>query len=348
MSGAGPLISIIIPLYNSEDFLSETIESLLAQTYPNFELIIVDDGSVDQSLAIARSYDDERINIIEQRTNKGIVETLNRGLDEASGTYVARMDSDDIALPERLASQVAFLEGNRDVVALGSRILRFGDSETSVDIRPLASDMCDAFLLFATPLVHPSVMMRRAVVETLGLRYDPQFSCTEDYEFWVRLSQGGAIANLENQLLKYRIRSGGVTGTKMDEMRAQQQNIHNRMLTCLGIDATKEQLLFHQAISEGRRLLTRKELLLAREWLQLLISKNNTKLVWDQSGLAGAIGFIWGRLCRNCGHFGMYTLKMYTQGFGEISLPRLPFKVKLIFVLSCCYHQLIGKKQEEV
>lgn len=115
MSCSHPLVSIVMPLYNSEAFLKETLESLLCQTYSDFELIIIDDGSVDQSLAIVGSYADKRIRLIEQKTNQGIAATLNRGLDAASGKYIARIDSDDIALPNRLACQVAYQIGRAHV-----------------------------------------------------------------------------------------------------------------------------------------------------------------------------------------------------------------------------------------
>ncbi|WYD80825.1 MAG: glycosyltransferase [Candidatus Electrothrix gigas] len=345
MNCSNPLVSIVMPLYNSEAFIRETLDSLLCQTYSDFELIIVDDGSVDQSLAIVGSYTDKRIRLIEQKTNQGIAATLNRGLDAASGKYIARIDSDDIALPNRLACQVAYLEKKHDVVALGSRIFRFGELHDSIDIRPLAAEACAAFLLFATPFVHPTVMMRRSVLEELALRYDPQFSCTEDYEFWERLSWRGKIANVEEQLLKYRIRSGGVTGTEMDKMRIQQQRIQSRMLLRLDIKASEEQLVFHQAISEGRRLRNREELQRACEWLQFIINRNNEKKIWDQLGLAEAIGFIWLRLCRNCGHLGIFTLSKYRE-FKEIVFPKFPFKAQMIFYLSCLYHQVTDQSAQ--
>ena len=125
-----PMVSVVMPVYNGSKYLKEAIDSILNQTFTNFELIIINDGSTDNSEDIIFSYQDRRIYYLKNEHNKGICITLNRGLDNARGKYIARMDCDDISMPQRLAKQVNYLERHRDVGALGTDIITFGKGHT--------------------------------------------------------------------------------------------------------------------------------------------------------------------------------------------------------------------------
>lgn len=198
------LISVILPVYNGASYLSESINSILNQTYNNFELIIINDGSIDNSEAIINSFSDSRIVYI-KNTNQGLAASLNQGIKLAKGKYIARQDQDDISLPLRFEKQVDFFNKNPDVVLLGTRAIIFtndnqlyGKHNHSTITSQLHFD-----LMFDNPFVHSSIMFLKNVTEYVGL-YNEDKSLFEDYEFWSRIANYGKICNLKDELVKYR------------------------------------------------------------------------------------------------------------------------------------------------
>lgn len=213
-----PTVSVIMPAYNASRFLSEAITSILEQTFTDFELLIVDDGSTDTSTEIARSFGDNRIVIIE-RAHHGLVPTLNAGLEAARGTYLARMDADDIAEPQRLERQLDHLRETQACVC--------GTFATTIDERgapvgSIAVPTTDAairrHLLRHNPFIHPSIMMHRVVIATVG-RYRERFRHVEDYELWSRVVPRFTVSNIPEPLLQYRIVSTSVTRRNATAMR---------------------------------------------------------------------------------------------------------------------------------
>jgi glycosyltransferase involved in cell wall biosynthesis len=207
-----PLVSVVMPVYNGEQFLRLAVESILAQTYPYFEFIIIDDGSTDSTPAIVHSYRDERIIYRQHNQNMGIVAALNKGIRYAHGVYVARMDADDISLPERLEKQVAFLENHAKVAVLGTCAelidemgKTIGDIDFPSDHVILEWEMC-----FACPVIHPSVMIRRDFLLTMG-GYRADFPHTEDYDLWTRISRQARLANLSGRFLRLRKHAANVS-----------------------------------------------------------------------------------------------------------------------------------------
>ena len=210
-----PRISVIMPVYNNERYLSDAIESVLAQSYADFEFLVINDGSSDSSLAIAQSIakNDSRIRIIENEKNLGIVETLNLGLERAGAEFIARMDADDISLPTRFEKQIKILETNPDIGVVGTSyyvIDELGDVQD--EFHPPASDVLIRWqLLFHNPFAHPSVMYRAGLAKRIQYR-DTYLHC-EDYEFWTRFLQETKGANLEEPLLYYRKTASSISGT---------------------------------------------------------------------------------------------------------------------------------------
>lgn len=212
---SAPRVTVLTAVHNGEAYLAEAIESVLAQTCPDFELLLVDDGSTDRSREIARSYADPRIRILENERNVGLARSLNRGLAEARGALVARLDADDVCEPERLARQVAFLDAHPDVALLGS-----GYTEIDAQGRPgrvlrlptAHADLCWA-LLFYCPFVHSAAMIRKdAVLGAVG-PYDETLSYSMDYELWRRIARRLRVANLPEPLVRYRLSPSSMTLT---------------------------------------------------------------------------------------------------------------------------------------
>lgn len=207
-----PLISVILPVYNAENTLGEAIESILNQTFADFELILINDGSTDASEKIVLSYEDKRIKYFSNETNKGLIYTLNRGLRLARGKYIARMDADDISLPTRFEKQVRILEENPSVIVCGSRIAYFGiKKRKSVYIAPESSEENKKWLVRESCFAHPTVMMRKEVLVNNRISYHPDYKNAEDYKLWIDLAPYGEFYNIQEVLLNYRLSSTQIT-----------------------------------------------------------------------------------------------------------------------------------------
>lgn len=215
MKPPSPLISVIMPVYNSEAYIKESLESILNQTVSDFEFLIIDDASTDKTLDYIKSYNDSRIHLIEKPMNTGYTNSLNLGFKLAKGKYVARMDGDDISLPGRFAKQVAFLEENPEVVACGSFCYRIG--ENRILCTPEKHETIKLALLRENVLVHPSVMMRNDALEKLTIVYDVTKEPAEDYDLWVRLLPIGKLHNLQEVLLNYRVHNNQVTKKRSEQ-----------------------------------------------------------------------------------------------------------------------------------
>lgn len=202
-----PAVSVIMPVYNGAAYLREAIDSILAQTFRDFELIVVDDASRDGSLDIAGAVGDPRIRVLRQERNTGVAASLNRGISEARGRYLARMDADDAARPERLERQVAFLDANPGCGIVGTWTeIWNGDGRTDRAHRHPTDNLTLQFeSIFDTQFVHSSVMFRKAVIERCGPYPETGFSpYPEDFALWSKASRAFGLANLPEQLLVYR------------------------------------------------------------------------------------------------------------------------------------------------
>jgi len=204
-----PKISVIMPVYNAEKYVSLAIESILGQTYKDFELIMINDGSTDSSLSIMEKYSltDHRIRLASREKTKGVAVSLNEGLAMARGEYIARMDADDISLPQRFEKQVVFLEGHPDIAVVGSSVLVVDPEGLPIAPRilPPTHEEIDRGLmryLIERRMYHPTMMMRRSVVSTIG-GYRKEFAA-EDYDLLLRLVEICKLANLPEVLLEYR------------------------------------------------------------------------------------------------------------------------------------------------
>lgn len=201
-----PKVSVILPVYNGERYLAEAIDSILGQTYRNFELIIINDGSRDGSAQRLVEFDDPRIVYLEQE-NMGLAATLNRGLSLARGEFIARQDQDDISLSDRFAKQVAFLEKNPDYGMVGTWAEIFSECEAKkrYHYHPVDNLELKLHLHFRNPFVHSSMMLRKQTVHDAGCyTTDPARQPPEDYELWSRMARHANIANIPQVLVRYR------------------------------------------------------------------------------------------------------------------------------------------------
>jgi glycosyltransferase involved in cell wall biosynthesis len=223
-----PLVSVILPVYNGVKTVRRAVESILFQTYPNFELIVINDGSKDETTSILTSFHDERIRVLHQE-NRGLVLSLNRGIKEANGQYIARMDADDFAMPDRLKKQVEFMENNPAVGVLGTAAkIVYSDGTQRVRHRPLDTSSIRKNIVKICPFCHSSVMIRRKVFNEVGT-YDASKDgskklLVEDYDLWVRvLAAGYDLANLPDVLMTYYREPDSILRRRSISMRIKQQ-----------------------------------------------------------------------------------------------------------------------------
>ncbi len=209
-----PQISILMPAYNAGKYLQEAIDSMLNQTFTNFELLILDDCSTDNTNDIVQSYNDSRIQYIRQEKNIGLANNLNVGLKLAQGKYIARMDGDDISLPERLQVQYEFLESHPDIDLCSCGLEMFG-KDNQVWIRERDPEQVKITMMFYSPVLHATSVWRRESFEKHNLYYNQDTFPAEDYDLWSRAIFHCTLVNIPQVLYKYRIH--GVQITYMDD-----------------------------------------------------------------------------------------------------------------------------------
>lgn len=203
------LVSVVMATYNEPpEIVGASIQSILGQTYRNFEMLVYDDSSDEGTRKRIDSFlGDERVRVIRQDTRAGFVRSLNMGLRDAKGMYIARMDGDDVALPERFEKEVSFLQANRDVCAVGGQIEIIDEKGrvTSSRSYPTGGSRLALYSAVRNPLAHPTVMMRRELVDQ-GFVYDETLGMSEDLDLWLRLmNHSFKLANLPDTVLQYRV-----------------------------------------------------------------------------------------------------------------------------------------------
>lgn len=207
-----PAVSILMPVYNTAGYLREAMDSMLSQTYSDFELIVLNDCSPDNADEILDTYTDPRIVRYRGEKNQGLANVLNVGMDMARGKYIARMDSDDISHPDRLQIQVDYLESHPEVDLCSAGMHLFGEKE-EVWSRPSDAEMVKVIALFYSPILHASSVWRKESFDKNGLRFRQEMVPAEDYDLWCRaLAKGLRLVNIPDVLYEYRIRPGQATG----------------------------------------------------------------------------------------------------------------------------------------
>lgn len=212
-----PLVTILLPAYNCQNYIQQTIDSILHQTYQNFELLIINDGSTDNTTNIINNYSDDRIKHIINETNKGLIYSLNKGLEIAKGKYIARIDADDICLPTRIEKQVNWLNKNTNTAIIATTIQFINEHNQptgnwSLDLRTITSNQIYKAMLWECCIAHPSVMMRTEIIK--NYKYNQKQKHTEDYDLWLQLlADKKIIEKINEPLLLYRIHRQSVTGS---------------------------------------------------------------------------------------------------------------------------------------
>lgn len=224
MTENNPLVSIVMAAYNEEKYIREAIESILNQTYPHFEFIIINDGSTDKTEEVILSFQDARIRYVRNEQNLRLIASLNKGLALAEGKYIARMDSDDISLPDRLQIQVDFMEAHPEIGISGAQLIVFGSENTTMNY-PLAHEDLQLRLLITSCFPNNLVIFRNKLVKQYHLAFTEGYHHGEDFKFWTQWLQLTEGANLPDYLVKYRFHASSVSHKFRDIQRQTRKRV---------------------------------------------------------------------------------------------------------------------------
>lgn len=291
------LISVIMSNYNTpEVYLCEAIESVLNQTYTDFEFIIVDDCSTDNSLEIISSYKDPRISIIKNEVNMGITQSLNRALAKSKGKYVARMDADDICLPERFQKQVDYLENHPDTIVCGTWVELFGDGASvyhekySCKVLPEREEL-QINLLFGNHMniIHPTAMFNHKLLKDNKITYNENYIFAQDYRMWVECAQKGELANVPEVLFKYRIHNKAVSSDKKSIQTECAKNIMAEQLSWLDLELPENWETIHFGLLTGRKPYD----LRYKKWIATIVAQNKKYRKYNSKKLKDTLWLKW-------------------------------------------------------
>lgn len=342
MSTAQPAVTVLMPVYNGERYLGAAIESILGQTFPDFELLIIDDCSTDGGMRIVKGYGDPRIRLVANEANLGVAVTLNRGIRLARGRYIARMDCDDISLPHRLRKQFNFMEGNSEVGVCGSRVRRIGAKRGLWKVQT-GDAAIKSRLLFENAMAHPSVMLRTSVLARHDLGYDPTFRCAQDYAFWVELARHSRLANLDEVLLLYRVHPSQISEAQGREQNVSATRVRELQLRNLGLEPTYEELTLHGAVSTYGNMGKRDFLVRAEQWLMRLHRANREKGIFSEPDFSAELAGRWCKICRKSSRLGLWVWKRFraseVTGSAKVSSGK---RADLLFW--SVFHELYGKR----
>ena len=323
-----PRVSVIMPAFNAELYIEETINSILTQTFHDFEFLIYDDCSSDRTYEIIKSYSDSRIRVFRNEINIGYVKTLNKLIGLASGEYIARQDNDDISLSTRLQEQISFLDKNLKVGLCGSNVQVFG-KKNIISSMPLSDEEIRAFMIINNPICHPTVMFRKSIFEEFSIsNYDESLCPAEDYNMWFEISKNTQLANLSSVLLKYRWHNENVSQLKKNIQLEMVSRIKAKILFyALSYEISNEELTLFNSL-ETSEVLSMDELYVLENLLLKLIFLNQSVLYYDDYILRNVFFNFWIRTCKRANEI---SLRMRLSIMLKSNLFKFKFLFKFLF-----------------
>jgi glycosyltransferase involved in cell wall biosynthesis len=319
-----PTVSVLLPAHNAARTLGAAVGSLLRQSLRDFELIVLDDGSTDGTAKVLAAINDERLRVLREDRNRGLVAALNSGIDAARGAYIARMDADDIAHPRRLEMQVSFLRAHPEVGICGTWFRLSGGGRLKRVRTPTAHDAIAAALFFRSAFGHPTVMFRRAFLAATGLRYRPSARHAEDFDLWVRARDLTRLANLPSYLLDYAVHGAQLSAQQAGPQADTAGRIRLEQLVRMVPDASEHDKRLHLATCDGHLFATRAELLESRAWLDFLEERNRRTKLFLVHGFGEALAGAWAHCCYRARFAGNQVFSLYlTRRYSGLDLEAL-------------------------
>lgn len=291
-----PLVTVLMPVYNAQEYVGEAIQSVLCQTFQDFELLIVDDGCTDGSGEIIQTFNDPRIRIITNEQNVGLIASLNRGLKEINTSYIARADADDICLPTRLEEQVAYLESHQKVGLCGTWFNNFQDDKVTSGARYAEDDKIIKLRhLYQIHVSHGTAMFRTETLKNHGFLFDSAFSHAEDYELFDRIGTVTRIANLQKVLYLVREHDKSVSKVYSEIQQENSLLVRERIFSRIGVTLSKRELHTYEDLQH--HVYTQAS---AQDVLQLfdrIFNANQKSEVFDIDLLRSHLSSTWYHYC---------------------------------------------------
>lgn len=340
---SNPLVSVLIPCYNVEDYVVESVSSILKQTYKNLEIIIINDCSSDNtgSKLLELASKDSRIRIYNNETNLKLIQTLNKGVGLCNGKYIARMDADDISFPTRIEKQVSFLEQNIDYDIVGTMFYTFrtGKSKRNLYKNPKTYEELQAYLLFRSGICHPSVMIRKTLFSELGLKFEERYLHVEDYALWSKALYLTKLANLDEPLLYYRVHEYQISSLNEKKQIDNKKEVFKIHCENLGLPSDPEDLDIYASVAECVPNESSFDYLLKCErFMQILLNKNIQEQFCSPQYLRRILSLHWIRLCANsrlglsilniCFNSSLYNKEYYSKSDILILYIKCAFKME--------------------
>lgn len=321
-------VTVLIPVYNKAPYLKDCLDSVFSGTWTDLEVVAVDDASTDESLAVLKGYNDPRLRIIALPTNLGPAGAANRGLDEARGEYIVRLDADDINVPDRIAKQVAYMEAHPEVGASGGALTLFGSTDVTWRF-PLTNAEAQAQLLFGVPVSQGASILRRSVLEAHHLRYDPRWPRVgEDWLFWARMGRVTAFGNLPDVLTLYRRGEQNISHGR-DKVK-DHEVILRALFSALDIPLTDEQLELHlMALKLFRRPPTADRIRALRAWMDSLLAMNNERALFPKEAFAQRVERAWSELYHYLPKYGTGLALEHLRLSGAFPWDRVSYLAKV-------------------
>lgn len=294
-------ITVLFPVYNASAYLKEAIDSILDQTFRDFQLLAINDGSTDDSVAIIESYQDDRIKLVHNEQNLGLIATLNKGIDMIESPYIVRADADDICLPERLEKQFKFMEANPEIGISGTWHEMLGHPSGRKRGTKYSTDdeMIRIRHMYQVHLTHGTSIIRKKVLDEFNLRFDPDFKHAEDYDLFVRMSKHCKMANIPEVLYLVRYHEGSVSRKFNDVQKANSVRVSRRQFKEMGIELSDEEIALYKHMAHGDFELSRETMENVRELFGRVIAANQLSAYVPREQYQKHLAAIWFHHCLN-------------------------------------------------
>ena len=336
-----PKISVVMSVYNSGKYLAEAIDSVLKQSYKDFEFIIINDGSNDDSESIVKSFSDSRIKYFCNEGNRGLIYSLNQGVYLSSGEFIARMDADDVCDTSRFEKQIFEFQSDNKLVVCGSFIKTFGNgTETFVNYMPVTNAQILASVFFTCPFAHPSVMIKKQTLSELSEIYRTDYKHSEDYDLWSRLVFLGNSKNIPEYLLNYRVHDKQISTVFEEEKYKNVKKIQTNLLSKFNIKPSETESDFLLNLFKG---ISRRDKNYMQSGLRFLNTLHTTFAAQYPEYTGVMSQLLVSRWFKVCGNSGMGFLNLkFAFKLSFFRLKYLKFKdlIKLMYKTVINYTQL--------
>jgi glycosyltransferase involved in cell wall biosynthesis len=338
-------VSVLMSVYNAESYLRDAIDSILQQTFKEFEFVIIDDASSDNSKQIIQSYLDKRIKLIENEQNLGLTRSLNKGIGYCEGEFIARMDADDVAAPHRLKEQWSFMREHPEVGVCGSWVYYSSQGGSQVLWKyPLRDEDIRIELLLKSRIAHPSAMIRKKVLTDHHLSYDTEFTTSQDYDLWVRMSHYCKLANLPEPLLTYRYHTQSISSQKQILQKRNTKKIRLGQLAAMNIIPSTCEWKAHLEVINRVPPPTTAAFYRRYQWLLKLKRANESNLVYNSISFCQFLAREWMRAVSELQFYNLGVLRIVLKS----TLPFYSYMNKLLLLkvsLRCVKGSIMSRKE---